>query len=82
MVEEARDEYRAERISAVFTLLTGKLEDAAQSAVDGQGRHADDQLRACAEDIAVLSSEVAIIANVLVGLLGDYPSAPLSPCKV
>ena len=70
MVEKASDEDRAERISAVFSLLTGKLEDAALLAAEGQGSLRDGLLRTYAEGVAALGSEAAIIASALVALLG------------
>lgn len=70
MCDEADEEVRAEHLSAVFALLTGKLEDAATLAVDGQCRHSDHALHGYANQIAELAKETATIAGVLAVLLG------------
>ena len=69
MSDEAEDEYRAEQLSAVFALLTGKLEDAATFAADGQGRHPENELLGYASQIAELSTEAATIAGAVAALL-------------
>ena len=66
---EAEDEHRAEQLSAVFALLTGKLEDAATFAADGQGRHSDAELLSYAGHVAELASEAATIAGAVSALL-------------
>ena len=69
MSDEAEDEYRAEQLSAVFALLTGKLEDAATLAADGQGRHPDNELLSYSSQIADLATEAATIAGAVAALL-------------
>lgn len=69
MSDEVQDQDHAERISAVFALLTAKLEDAATLAVDGQGRRPDELLLSCADQIATLTSEACTIAGALAALL-------------
>ena len=76
MNNEAQDEHRAERLSAVFALLTGKLEDAATLAADGQGRHSDWELLDYATRIAELASEAATIAAALAALLVIAETGP------
>ena len=72
MSNEAEDEHRTEQLSAVFALLTGKLEDAATFAADGQGKHPDDELLSYASQIAKLASEAATLASALAALL-NFP---------
>ena len=69
MSSEAEDEHRADQLSAVFALLTGKLEDAAALAADGQGRHPEDELVGYASQIAQLANEAATIAGAIAALL-------------
>jgi len=69
MGDGAEQEYCRERISAAFALITAKLEDAAALAVEGQGRHPNDQLRTCAEQIAEVAGVVATIAGALTASL-------------
>ena len=69
MSNEAEDEHRADQLSAVFALLTGKLEDAAGIATDGQGRRPVDELLGYASQVAVLADEAATIAGALAALL-------------
>ena len=69
MSDEAADEQRADQLSAVFAILTGKLEDAAALAGDGQGRHPDHELLSYAHEIAGLSNEAATIAGAIAALL-------------
>ena len=69
MSNEAEDEHRAEQLSAVFALLTAKLEDAATLAADGQGRHPDDELLSYASQITDLATEAATIAGAVTALL-------------
>lgn len=71
MNDEVQDEDRAEHLSAVFALLTGKLEDAATLAADGQGRHPDDELLVRASQIAVLANEAATIAGAVAALMNS-----------
>ena len=66
---EAEDEHRADQLSAVFALLTGKLEDAATLAADGQRRQPHDELLSYASKIAKLANEAATIAGALAALL-------------
>lgn len=67
------NEERAERISAVFALLTAKLEDAAPLAADGQGPRSDSELAAISTQIEILSTEVQTISGALAALLADRP---------
>lgn len=76
MSNEAEDEHRAEQLSAVFALLTGKLEDAATLAADGQGRHPEDELLGYAGQIAELANEAATIAGALAALLAKPEIGP------
>ena len=69
MSNEAEDEHRAEQLSAVFALLTAKLEDAATLAADGQGRRPEDELLHYASQIAELATEAATIAGAVAALL-------------
>lgn len=69
MSNEAEEEHRTEQLSAVFALLTGKLEDAATLAADGQGRHRQDDLLGYASQIADLANEATTIAGTIVALL-------------
>ena len=66
---DAEDEHRAEQLSAVFALLTGKLEDAATFSADGQGRLSDAELLSYANHVAELASEAATIAGAVSALL-------------
>ena len=78
MSNEAEDEHRAEQLSAVFALLTGKLEDAATIAADGQGPHPDADLLGYASQITELANEAATIAGAIAALLtrpGAEPDA-------
>ncbi len=69
MSDEVEDEHRGDQLSAVFALLTGKLEDAATLAADGQGRHSDDELQGYVNQIAELANETATIAGAIAALL-------------
>lgn len=69
MSDEAQNEERANRLSAVFALLTGKLEDAATMAADGQGQRHEDELLDHAKQIAELANEAATIAGAVASLL-------------
>lgn len=69
MTDEADREYRSERISRAFALLTAKLEDAAALAVDGQGPQPDEALLALALGIADLADDAEAIASLLSVLL-------------
>ncbi|MEO6388900.1 MAG: hypothetical protein ABIT16_01140 [Croceibacterium sp.] len=69
MDQEAEQEHRREQISRPFALLTGKLEDAATLAVEGQGPQSDQALVALAEQIAGLAGKSAIISGALAVLL-------------
>ena len=71
---EAKDEHRAGQLSAVFALLTGKLEDAATFAADGQGRRPEDDLLRLARQITGLASEAATIASAIAALLSPSKS--------
>ena len=71
---EAEDEHRAEQLSAVFALLTGKLEDAATFAANGQSRHSDAELLSYANHVAELASEAATIASAVAALLSPSQS--------
>ena len=73
---EAEDEHRAEQLSAVFALLTGKLEDAATVAADGQGPHPDADLLGYASQITGLVSEAAKIASAIAALLARPDAGP------
>ena len=76
MSDEAEDEHRAEQLSAVFALLTGKLEDAAALAADGQGRRPEDELLRYASQITELASEAATIAGGIAVLLAKPSLGP------
>ena len=76
MSSEAEDEHRADQLSAVFALLTGKLEDAATLAADGQGRHPDAEVLGYASRIAELATEAATIAGVVAALLNPTQIKP------
>ena len=76
MGNEAEDEHRAQQISAVFARLTGKLEDAATLAADGQGRHPADELKGYANEIAELATEAATIAGAVAALLNLTKNEP------
>lgn len=76
MNNKTKDEHRAEQLSALFALLTGKLEDAATLAADGQGRHPDDELLNYATRIAELANESATIAGALAALLAIPETGP------
>ena len=69
MSSEAEDEHGADQLSAVFALLTGKLEDATTLAADGQGRHPEDELLGYASQIRELANEAATFAGALAALL-------------
>lgn len=69
MSNEAQDEHRDDQLSEVFALLTGKLEDAASFAADGQGRRQHDELLRLASQITELANEVATIAGAIEALL-------------
>lgn len=69
MRDEVQNEDRADHLSAVFALLTGKLEDAATLAADGQGRHPDYELLSYSSQIADLATEAATIAGAVAALL-------------
>ena len=69
MCNEREDEHRAEQLSAMFALLTGKLEDAATIAADGQGRHPDKELLGYVNRIAKLANEAATIAGAIAASL-------------
>ena len=73
---EAEDEHRAKQLSAVFALLTGKLEDAATFAAHGQGRHSDAELLSYASHVAELANEAATIAAAVGGLLNLRQDGP------
>jgi hypothetical protein len=68
------DEHRAGQLSAVFALLTGKLEDAAAIAADGQGRVPEDILLRSASEIAALALEASTIAGAIAALLANPES--------
>lgn len=76
-MDEARQEERAQRISAVFALLTAKLEDATGLAADGQAPNSDECRSQLAVSIAQLSAEVATIASLIVALMwqGQRPDS-------
>lgn len=74
MSDEAQDEERADRLSALFGLLTSKLEDAATLAANGQGRHPCDELLDYAQQIAELANEAATIAGAVASLLAPCGS--------
>ena len=76
MSNEIEDQHRAEQLSAVFALLTGKLEDSATLAADGQGRHPDVDLFRYASQIAELATEAATIAGVVADLLNPPKNEP------
>ena len=76
MSNEAEDEHRTEQLSAVFALLTGKLEDAASLGADGQGRHPEDELLHYASQITELASEAATIASAVAALLNLRQDRP------
>ena len=76
MSDEAEDEHRAQQLSAVFAILTGKLEDAATLAANGQGRHPEDELLVCASQIADLANEAATIAGAVAALLNSNKDEP------
>ena len=76
MSNEAEDEHRTEQLSAVFALLTGKLEDAASFAADGQGQHPDAELLSYASQIAELANEAATIASAVAALLNLRQNGP------
>jgi len=69
MVSEAERDHRSKKVSGAFALLTGKLEDAASLAGEGQGQQADDQLLGLARQIASLAVETASVASLLAVLL-------------
>lgn len=66
---EAEDEHRAKQLYAVFALLTGKLENAASLAADGQGRRPEDELLRLVSQVTELANETATIASALSALL-------------
>ena len=76
MTDEAEEEHRADQLSAVFALLTGKLEDAATLAADGQGSHPNDELLVRASQIAELANEAATIAGAVAALLYSTAAKP------
>lgn len=76
MDEEADREHRSDRIARTFAVLTAKLEDAAALAVEGQGRHSEEELKKLAEQIAELAGEVATVAEALGALLASPPRQP------
>lgn len=69
MAEEAEKEYRSERISRAFALLTAQLEDAATLAVEGQAPLADEVLLSLAQQIADLAGDATTVANAMAALL-------------
>lgn len=69
MGDEASDEDRSDRISAVFALLTAKLEDSATIAAECQGRRTDEELINGARRVADLAGEATTIAGALSVLL-------------
>lgn len=74
MGEETDMVHRVERISAVFALLTAKLEDAATIAAEGQGRNVAEKVCDLAEQIAELAGETSTIAGALAVLLATRKS--------
>lgn len=70
--EQAR---QADLIARLFALMTGKLEDAAGIATDGQGRRPPEQLLAFADELETLVSEVATMCAAASALLKAAHSA-------
>ncbi|WP_016745731.1 hypothetical protein [Rhizorhabdus wittichii] len=57
-------EERAELVTRLFALMTGKLEDAAGGASEGQGRDRDAREQiACAERIESAARDVGLLAE-------------------
>lgn len=77
MNDEADREHRSDQIARTFALLTAKLEDAAALAVEGQGRHSEEEIEKLAQQLAELAGEVATVAGALGALLASPPSRPI-----
>ena len=74
MNDEAEREHRGDQIARAFALLTGKLEDAAALAVEGQGKRSEEELEKLSQQIAELAGEVATVAGALGALMASSPS--------
>ena len=63
-------EERAELVSRLFALMTGKLEDAAGEAAEGQGNDCDTSEKiACAERIEAAARDVGLLAEAAAAVL-------------
>ena len=63
-------EERSELVSRLFALMTGKLEDAAGEAADGQGRAGvDHEQIARAERLEIIARDVGLLAEAVAAVL-------------
>ena len=66
------DKERRELIRKLFAIITGKLEDAAGAAAEGQGANLDhQQILQLSSQICSASEEVAILAEVTSAFAAD-----------
>lgn len=75
MDQPDRNDERGDAVSALFALLTAKLEDAAALAADGQGRRSSSDLGELAGRIHDLASECTTITAAVKTLLDQACSA-------
>ena len=68
-MDEEQQQERADLISRVFALITGKLEDAATLAVECQGRRRKEELRNDAMKLQDLCTEAKTITEAVTALL-------------
>ena len=65
---------RGDLAARMFALLTGKFEDGAAIAADGQGRHIADAIRSgLAERLRSMGAEIAILAEAATLLCDREP---------
>ena len=65
---------RRDLVARMFALLTGKFEDGAATAADGQGRDISDAIRSgLAERLHAIGDEIAIVAEAATLLCDREP---------
>ena len=72
MVDQERQDQRADLVSRVFAQLTGRFEDAATIAAECQGALPVEELVKGAEQLRDIGQDAATVAEAIAAIIRDY----------
>lgn len=74
MVDQERQDQRADLVSRLFAQLTARFEDAATIAAECQGAQLVEELVEGAERLSDIAQDAATVAEAIVEILGPQPA--------